>query len=953
MPNICLYGEMVDELREARNGSRQQTLHFGAAHSYNVRVMFQPLPAKVTLPPDDPTWVIRRAGWQALRRVCHESGFNKPLTVVTAAAGFGKTTLVASWLHAPAPDGCPHQAVWLALDEADNDPSRFFPYLISAIATQFAGFGTGSMQALADAALASATVPPQNLLEQLVASFVSDLLAIDSPFLLVLDDFHRIKNPALVTFVSTLVDNLSSRQHLILIGRDNPLLPIAHMMGQGKLNMLGELRLTEREASLLLENLLPGQLESEQKQSLIERTDGWAVGLQLAALRLQGLPETARAPFLETFAGSDQLVSDYLIDEVLLDLPRDIRLFLRQTAFLERFNIPLCVAVTGLAEAGQLISQISSSNLFLIALDYKQEWFRYHQLWADLLWHRARQQLSDAEQGTLVLRAARWFAENGQFDEAVQYALLAGDCSHDYTFAVQLIVENAIAIFTSGRVQTLAAWLDGVPKAVVEGHPYLSFVQAFVLFDRRQFIKGEVALERAEALVVQLPASQRRNILGEIATTRAVRASFGLGTEQIIENAERAIELLDPANAWALASVNQSLAVAHWMEGDLLAAEAAFDNSWLLAERSGNLYILGATLGFQSILYLMLGNAEGTERAAQRLKRLNDNNPTLPRFFAANGFSALAYRHVATLELEKARQYGEQALALVQTALNIDSVSLPLNALALWAMTVRDWAKYAEYYQAGLAAAERFQTVWVRYFFEAVHLTALVEQGKLEAAVAHLETLGVVTFRPEESRLNAAQAGWEFEIAGRRVRLHWHRRQSDQAAVASLAEEIVGLVDGHDLREQPYFRWRYLVLGAMAWQAAGQPHGARELLYHALALAAPAEWRNMFILEGEQMRSLLQTERDSMVQRGIPAAFLDDLLTRFPDQTYLELPDPLTERESEVLALIVAGFSNKQIADRLTITYGTTKRHVNNIYSKLGVNSRAQAILKGQEIGER
>ena len=574
-------------------------------------MMFLPLPAKITMPPVDPLWIARPALWARLAGPVGGAGFSQPLTLLHAPAGFGKTTLVASWLQADPPAGPGCAAAWLSLDEADNDVSRFLAYLDGAMRQVAPALGQQWQTALADLALAAGPAPTHRAADLLVAAFCADLAAVPESLLVVLDDYHFIHNDLIHHFVATLVDNLPATTHLVLLSRSVPPLPRSRWLGRGQLNLVTDLRLSRPDSRQLLERRLTGSFPADFLDELATRLQGWAVGLQLTALSLQQTSSADLATFLENFAGGNAYIREYLLDEVLERLPVVQRTFLLETSLLDRFNLQLVEAVTGRSDCSQLLNGLQTANLFLLPLDPAREWFRYHQLWADLLQGRLREQADPVQQARLLERAARWHQRVGQYDEAIHYALSAGELLDAYEQAADLIVENGILAFTAGRIETVTGWLAALPRPVLEAQPYLCLLDAFVHFSHHNFKAGEHSLARAEYLVELLPDEQARNLLGEIATTRAVRAAFGLPPAEIVHHAELAKTLLDPENLWALASVNQSLGVAQWIEGNLAAAAESFGLAVQQAAQCGNIYIQGAALAYQSFLYAAPGNSAG------------------------------------------------------------------------------------------------------------------------------------------------------------------------------------------------------------------------------------------------------------------------------------------------------------------------------------------------------
>ncbi|MCB0016965.1 MAG: AAA family ATPase, partial [Anaerolineales bacterium] len=862
-------------------------------------MMFLPLPAKITMPPADPLWIPRPALWARLAGPVGAAGFSQPLTLLHAPAGFGKTTLVASWLQAEPPAGPAPAAAWLSLDEADNDISRFCAYLDGAIRQQAPALGQGWQTALADLALAGSATAGNRAVELLVAAFCADLAAVPEPLLLVLDDYHFIADEFIHQFVTTLVDNLPATKHLLVLSRSVPPLPRSRWLGRGQLNLVGDLRLSTADSVQLLERRLSNPFPTEFLGELAARTEGWAVGLQLAALSLQQVGAGDLTTFLDHFAGGNAYIRDYLLDEVLERLPAAQRTFLLETSLLERFNLQLVEAVTGRSDCSQLLQALQTANLFLIPLDPAREWFRYHHLWAELLRSRLRARSDQVQQARLLERAARWHQRVGQYDEAIQYALAAGALQDAYEQAADLIVENGILAFTAGRIETVGGWLAALPRPVLEAQPYLCLLDAFVHFSHHNFQAGEHSLARAEFLVELLPDEQAGNLLGEIATTRAVRAAFGLPPAEIIRQAELAKTLLDPENLWALASVNQSLGVAQWIEGDLAAAAESFGLAVRQAAQCGNIYIQGAALAYQSFLNAASGQFSRMGAMADELLALGAAQPTLPRSVVSVGMSARAYIALAQFKLEEAMQWGERALPPAEAGGSADFIFLPLSCLTVVAIAQKDWAKLAERLAAGRMLADTHNLVWVRHFMASLEVMALVDQRRYDEAGALLSEMQEVQFRPEESQVNTLQSRMEIYVASCRWRLHAGRSRQDSAGLTALVDELATALPEIDARALHYAWGRLAAVAALAQVTLGQTEAAVALLARLLRLAAREQWRFVFVSEGAPLATVLADEREALLAAGVPAGFLQELMAVFP-QTTPDWPEPLTEREQEV-----------------------------------------------------
>jgi LuxR family maltose regulon positive regulatory protein len=375
-----------------------------------------------------------------------EAGLMGNLTLISAPAGFGKTTLLSEWIHRSE-----RPTAWLSLDEGDNDPARFLAYVVAALQTVEEDIGKAMLSALQS--------PQPSLMEVLLAGLINEIAEIPDPFALVLDDYHLIKAEPIHNGLAFLLDHLPPRMHLVLVTREDPPLPLPRLRVRGQVTEIraDDLRFTADEAAAFLDRALGLALDPGIVAALEARTEGWIAGLQLAALSMRDRSDAA--DFVAAFSGSHRHVIDYLADEVLARQPEEVRGFLCQTAILDRLTAPLCDAVTGREDSQALLRQLEQANLFLVPLDDRREWYRYHVLFADFL----RTELDAESQAALHLKAARWFAAHDLWPEAVGHALASGDVDE----AAQAIALAAKGALRAGSFMTLLGWLDALPDEVV------------------------------------------------------------------------------------------------------------------------------------------------------------------------------------------------------------------------------------------------------------------------------------------------------------------------------------------------------------------------------------------------------------------------------------------------------------------------------------------------------
>jgi LuxR family maltose regulon positive regulatory protein len=413
-----------------------------------------------------PTGARRRVVRQALvdRLVGEEP---RRLTLVSAPAGWGKTTLLAEWAADPRER---RPFAWLSLDRADNDPVRFWGYMVEALRTLEPALGSASLAALG--------VTGTDPVELVVPPLLNELAGLDRRVVLVVEDYHLIRSAEVHDGLALLVERLPDTVELAIATRLDPPLPLPRLRARGEMLEFraGELRFDEEEAEELLREALGGRLEQEDVERLVQRTEGWAAGLYLAALSLSGRGD--RSAFIEAFAGDDRHIVDYLGGEVLDGLDPETRDFLLRTSILERVSAPLCDHMLGSRDADRTLLEIERANLFLVPLDGRREWYRYHHLFADLLRHELERSQPEAVDA-LHRRAAEWLGGNGAVDEAIRHALAAGDDEA----AAELVADMWRVPFNRGELATVDRWLDDLPEALVQTRPDLCLARAWVLMD--------------------------------------------------------------------------------------------------------------------------------------------------------------------------------------------------------------------------------------------------------------------------------------------------------------------------------------------------------------------------------------------------------------------------------------------------------------------------------------
>jgi LuxR family maltose regulon positive regulatory protein len=862
------------------------------------------------------------------------------LTLLSAPPGFGKTTLTSAWVaHVSSMQSqrLPHIA-WLSLDDGDNDPAVFWTYVVSALQIAQAGMGQQALNLL------EAGSPPN--LEGVLASLVNSLVELSNPFILILDDYHLIRIGEVHKSLSFLIAHMPPPFHVLLLSRTDPPLPLALLRGRGQLLeiRLADLRFSSEEAALYLNEGLKLALLPEAVTLLNTKTEGWAAGLQMAGISLQGRPDSTQ--FVQTFSGSDRHILDYLSDEILDRQPDEVRTFLLHTSVFERLSAPLCDAVLGeSADWRAFLERLEKANLFLIPLDNERIWFRYHHLFADLL--RAKLAQSDpALTAVLQKRAAAWFEKNGMLEEAVFYTHAARDDDN----LARLVEQNILPLIREGRIATLSRWRRLLPEGLVLSRPWLCILSGWLLVTRSEFEKAVSYLDRAEELLRPgMPATETSEMWGILYSLRTPVLQNRGDMPGTIQTAHRAMEFLDPDEIVARSSADYALGQAYYASGDLVQAEQVWSEFAGHAVRAGIRSIYAILNSVRSNLLAVRGRLqEAIDLNRQTIDYMVAND--VSRFFG----SGAPYVNLGILtfqrdDLVEAAKAVDEGVRQNQGWGNLNTIALGLSHQARLRIADGDLDAAGACLRDAKQILQRFRP----YFQVSNHYLACCVNYYL----ARNDIASAVNVVTENGLRNDDPLSFPREqdhITLSRVRIAQERYAEAEGLLGRLAQAA-----------QAGGRFGRLIeilnLRALALRALGRGPEAIQALETSLALGQPEGYVRVFVDHGQPMAALLEMA----AQRGIQAEYANRLLAAFPASSRqtpssmnvqkgnLHLIEPLSAREIEVLRWIETGLSNKEIAQRLSISVRTVKYHTANIYSKLAVTSRSQAVAKAREIGLR
>jgi LuxR family maltose regulon positive regulatory protein len=872
----------------------------------------------------------RRADWILRPRLIErlDKGLNRKLTLLSAPVGFGKTTLIASWLHglvdrqSQAP-----RVAWLSLEEDDNDPVRFLRHFIAAWQTIDPNVGQTARHFL--------DTPRVPELGHLMTLLINDLASLPDQNLLVLDDYHVINHAELQTAIAFFLDHLPPHCHLVIATREEPLLPLHRLRVRWEVTeiRLQDLRFSGEETSDFLNSTMGLALTAEAAQTLEDRTEGWIAGLQMVALSLRGRARRMGACHtdldLDGFGGGHSYIIDYLAAEVLKQQPSEIRSFLSQTSILDRFNASLCGAVTGREDSQAMLSHIEKANLFLIPLDDRRQWYRYHNLFADFL----RTELAEPEKLELHRQASRWHASHGFMPEAIKHALAAGD----HMTTVQLIRSSAEETLRNGGFTTILNWVDALPEEVVRAHSDLSVHKGWILYLRGEIAAAEIYARLAvENQHCDDPPIQRGMLLG----FRAYLAINRGEPAKAVRFAEEALALLGDTESFYHTTALSHLGQAQRLVGERQTAIKTLRRAIALGQRLGNHLMTLEALGYLTQLLYQQGQLREAILLCQQAARqyLDGRNNPLP--MAGLVYVPLGMLYYETNDLDRAYHHLTTGIALCQQMGTVYPTLVGQRTLAKLYYARGEVESMWDTLAAARDLAAKSENQRRIRLINAVTAELQLRQGHIAGAGATLADLpGRVSDRSEQENLTYTRL---LLAEGQGQAAHSLLRQLEQ--FAQQEGRRGSLITIH-------------LLQSLAHQSLNQTEAAFDYLEQALGLAAAEGYRRVFLDEGVAVAALLEQ------RRHLAPAFATSLLEAFPQKTdsstltapHVSTPvpkliEPLTETQMTILRLVAEGLSNRDIATKLTITEGTTKWHLNQIYGKLSVSSRTQAVAQARNL---
>lgn len=871
-------------------------------------------------------------------------GLSRKLTLISAPAGFGKTMLVSEWLA-----NIQIPAAWLSLDAGDKDPTRFLTYVVAALqsAEPFANSLSDVLELLQS---------PQPLpAESILTILINELSAVETEFILVLDDYHLVDSGQVDEGLLFLIENMPPQMHLIITTREDPSLPLARYRVKGALTEIrvADLRFTPAEATDFFKEM-GLTLSAAEVDALDSRTEGWIAGLQLAAISMQSHPDLSE--FIGAFSGSHHFIVDYLIQEVLLGQPEHVRRFLLQTSILKNLNGALCDTVTGQENGRKMLESLDHDNLFTISLDGQRQWYRYHHLFADVLQTRLMEEQPE-QIPSLHLRASHWFEQNDRPLDAIRHALAAQDFNHAAN-----LVEQIWPILHRSNIQTpaLLDLLKAIPNEFIRNRPVLCTGFAWSLLNAGELEVADGWLHQAESWInrsnsdaadmIVADEEEFKFLPAEIASARAYQTlAFG-DLEKTIKFAEEGLRLLPESKFIRRGVLGAILGIVYWAKSEFEVAHQALADSMKSFENAGNIiFALSGTYGLADIR-LAQGKLQAATADYEETLQLALSHQT--GHHALQG-TADIYLGLAGILLEQGDRDG--ALRHLQKSETLGQpAALP------------DWPYRLLRFKTRLKKAEGAYDEALTFLDEAEKLyvpTPLpntrpigAERARIWLAQGNLSKARKWAQRNNLTINDPPAYLHEFEqITLARLLIAEAKQNPANAQLESVLGWLERLQKAAEAGERVGSVIEILLLRAVVYLEQNKPAEADQILYQALLLAEPEGFIQLFVAEANTIQPSLSALNSKNVLSDIGASYLQRLMATLKTDSPAEsqgspLDDPLSERELDVLNLLSTELTGPEIADKLMVSLNTMRTHTKNIYSKLGVNSRRAAVRRAEEL---
>ncbi len=865
------------------------------------------------------------------------SGLSSRITLVSAPAGFGKTTLLSKWV-----EQLEIPVSWVTLDEGDNDLVRFLSYFSSALMAIESTVG--------DDALALLQSPQQYSVDAVLTYLINDVAEYSSPLVVVFDDYHHIVEDEVQEAVQFVIENIPQHMHMVLSGRADPPWPLARFRSRGWLAELRapDLRFTIDETKQFLQDVMGIDISEKDLLDLDSRTEGWIAGIQMAALSMKSQSDIPA--FIRAFTGSHRYILDYLLEEVLSQQSVAIRDFLLKTSILEMLTGSLCDHITNRQDSALILRQLEESNLFLIPMDDARHWFRYHHLFAELLRSELRRTSSE-EEADLHRLAIEWHEERGAIAEAMQHALI----SDNIPAAIQILERHALGLVFQGALGTVRRWLDSLPREVVEPRPWLCVAYAWLMLNLGQLDEFAGWVEMAETVLessADITEAEGNHIHGQIASMQSYSAWLAGDLDLCVQRAQDALQLLPKddhmARAWSASLLGSMLRET----GVYSEAATALMESVNLSVEAGNYNLAIDALWELSGVYQMQGRLHKTFETCERALILEEEYvKKTGRRLPATGYT---YTRLTSLlfernELARAREYAQKAVDRISRWGQIDARVWSYLNLARVQQALHENEALESSLNIAQEAVQNLSSLY-RVHAESMEARIRLLQGDLEAAQEWADRSGLRS--DDEIQIHDSLA--YGILASILVSKGMHGEKASLEEASKLLEKLGSLYEAVGAKTQLI---QTLIQSSIVLYTDEELDSAIEQIGRAITLAEPEGHIRVFVEGGKPVADLLQMVPSRERRSGYVSSLLEAISSKPDVSEYEELAvgpaliEPLSEREQEVLRLLSTHLSSKEIARELYIAVSTVRTHIKNIYSKLGVHSRLQAVTEAERLG--